>query len=79
MSTTVGELSVEQMEYLIERAVDRRLRVWLEQVLDALIALDEEERADLRPEFAEALRRSIVQAQKGEGVDLQTFRERLGR
>lgn len=79
MSTTVGELSVEQMEYLIERVVDRRLRVWLEQVLDALSALDEEEKADLRPEFAEALRRSIAQAQRGEGVDLKTFRERLGR
>ncbi|WP_448593936.1 hypothetical protein [Thermoflexus hugenholtzii] len=40
----------------MERAVDRRLRVWLDQVLDALSALGEEETSDLRPEFADALR-----------------------
>jgi alpha-D-ribose 1-methylphosphonate 5-triphosphate synthase subunit PhnI len=44
---TLGELSVEQVENLIERAVDRRLRVWLDQVLDALSALSEEETSDL--------------------------------
>lgn len=79
MGTTLSELSVEQMEHLIERAVDRRLQVWLDQVLDALSALGEEETADLRPEFAESLWRSIAQAQRGEGVDLHTFRERIGR
>jgi alpha-D-ribose 1-methylphosphonate 5-triphosphate synthase subunit PhnI len=47
MSVTLGELSVEQVENLIERAVDRRLRVWLDQVLDALSALSEEETSDL--------------------------------
>ncbi len=75
----MGELSAEQMERLIERAVDRRLQVWLDQVLDALSALGEEETSELRPEFAEALRRSIALAQRGEGVDLRTFREQVGR
>ncbi len=79
MDTTFGELSVEQMERIIERAIDRRLQVWLEQVLDALSALSEEETADLRPEFAEALRRSIAQAQRGDGMELQSFREHIGR
>lgn len=79
MSTTLGELSVEQVERLIERTVDRRMQVWLDQVLDALSALGEEGTSDLRPEFAEALRRSIAQAQRGEGMDLHTFRQRIGR
>lgn len=78
MSTTLDELSVEQMERLIERAVDRRLQVWLDQVLDALSALGEKETADLRPEFAESLRRSIAQAQRGEGANLHTFCEQVG-
>jgi len=79
MSVTLGELSVEQVENLIERAVDRRLQVWLDQVLDALSALSEKETSDLRPEFADALRRSIAQAQRGEGTELRAFRERIGR
>jgi len=79
MSVTLGELSVEQVEYQIKRAVDRRLRVWLDQVLDALSALSEEETSDLRPEFADALRRSIAQAQRGEGMELRAFREQIGR
>jgi hypothetical protein len=38
-----------------------------------------EENAELRPEFETSLKRSLEQAQVGEGIDLETFRARLGR
>jgi len=79
MSTTLKDLSTEQFEQLIERTIDRRLQVWLEQVLDALTVLDNEDKAVLRPEFAESLRRSIAQARAGEGMDLKSFRKQIGR
>ena len=56
MSTALKDLSTEQVEQLIERTIDRRLQVWLEQVLDALAGPDDEDKASLHPEFAEALR-----------------------
>jgi hypothetical protein len=79
MSTTLKDLSTEQVEQLIERTVDRRLQVWLEQVLDALTASDDEEDTRLRPEFAESLRRALAQARAGDGIDLKTFREQNAR
>lgn len=79
MNTTLQDLSTEEFEQLIERAIDRRLQVWLEQVLDALAVLDDEDKAVLRPEFAESLRRSIAQARAGEGMDLKSFRQQIGR
>jgi hypothetical protein len=78
MATTLRELSIEQVEQLIERTIDRRLEVWLGQLLDTLSDLDEEKEAELRPEFAEALQRSLAQARAGEGTDLKAFRERTG-
>jgi len=53
MGTPLRDLSTEQFEQLIERTLDRRLQVWLEQVLDTLTVLDDEDKAVLRPEFAE--------------------------
>jgi hypothetical protein len=79
MSTTLKDLSTEQFEQLIERTIDRRLQVWLEQVLDALTVLDDEDKAVLRPEFAESLRRAMAQARAGEGIDLKSFREQIAR
>jgi hypothetical protein len=79
MSTTLKDLSTEQVEQLIERTIDRRLQVWLEQVLDALTASDNEEDTKLRPEFAESLRRALAQARAGEGIDLTTFRKQTTR
>lgn len=79
MTSTLKELSVEQVEQLIEHTIDRRLQVWLEQILDALTVSDEEEKAELRPEFAESLRRSLMQAHAGDALDLETFREKIGR
>lgn len=58
MSTALKDLSTEQVEQLIERTIDRRLQVWLEQVLDALANSDDDDKTALRPEFSEALRRS---------------------
>jgi len=77
MATTLKDLSAEQVEQLIERTIDRRLQVWLEQVLDALTASDDEDDAKLRPEFAESLHRALAQATAGEGIDLKTFREKI--
>jgi hypothetical protein len=48
-------------------------------VLDALANSDDEDKTALRPEFAEALRRSRAQARAGEGLDLKAFREQIGR
>lgn len=80
MEGTLGTLSAEEFEGLVERTIDRRLEVWLTQLMDALIdSEEEEESADLHPEFAASLRRSLEQARSGEGVDLQTFREQIGR
>jgi len=79
MSTALKDLSTEQVEQLIERTIDRRLQVWLEQVLDALAGLDDEDKAALRPDFAEALRRSRAQALAEEELDLKAFREQIGR
>ena len=72
-------LSAEEFEELIERTIDRRLEVWLTQLMDALIDLQEEESAELQPEFAASLRRSLEQARSGEGIDLETFRDQIGR
>jgi len=79
MAKTLGELSAEEFEELVERTIDRRLQVWLTQLLDAFIGLREEEDAELQPEFAASLRRSLEQARSGEGIDLESFRDQLGR
>ncbi len=36
MDKTLAELSTGEFEALIERTIDRRLSVWLTQLLDAL-------------------------------------------
>ncbi len=71
MSIALKELSTEQVEQLIERTIDRRLQVWLEQVLDALTVSDDEDKSALHPEFAESLRHALAQARAGEGLDLK--------
>jgi len=37
----------------------------------------DEENTPLRPDFVAALKRSREQAQKGEGIDLETFRKQF--
>jgi hypothetical protein len=78
MERALGVLSAEEFEELIERTIDRRLEVWLTQLMDALIGWQAEDSTELEPEFAASLRRSLEQARSGEGVDLQTFREQIG-
>ena len=79
MERALEALSTQEFEELVERTIDKRLEVWLTQLMDALIGWQAEESTDLQPEFAASLRRSMEQARSGEGVDLQTFREQIGR
>ena len=78
MERALAALSAEEFEQLVERTIDRRLEVWLTQLMDALMGLQEEKSAELQPEFAASLRRSLEQARSGEGIDLKTFREQIG-
>ena len=41
MSKTLDQLSTNEFETLLERAVDRRLEVWMAQLMDALTSMDE--------------------------------------
>lgn len=76
MNKTVNQLSTNEFETLVERAVDKRLEVWMTQLMDALTSIDEPA-SDLRPEFAESLRKAIKQSQEGEGMDLKSFRDEI--
>ena len=78
MEKTLVELSTAEFEEIVERTIDKRLQVWLTQLMDALLSLPEEDSAALQPEFAASLRRSIEQAHSGKGIDLKTFQEQLG-
>jgi AcrR family transcriptional regulator len=77
MERALGALSAEEFEELIERTIDRRLEVWLTQLMDALLGWQPEDSTRLAPEFAASLKRSLEQARSGEGVDLQAFREQI--
>jgi len=79
MERALGTLSAKEFEELVEHTIDRRFEVWLTQLMDALMGLQDEENAELQPEFAASLRRSLEQARSGEGVELKTFREQIGR
>lgn len=77
MEKALAELSTEEFEELVERTIDRHLSVWLTQVMDAL-AGSEEGGAELRPEFAASLRRSLEQARSGECIGLKGFADQMG-
>ena len=77
MNKTLNQLSANEFEDLVERAVDRRLEVWMTQLMDALTSIDEPA-SELHPEFAESLRKSIQQSETGEGIDLKSFRDEIG-
>ena len=61
-----------EREQVVAREVERRLRVWLEQVLDALP--DPDEGKELRAEFADGLPKSLDQARANETTSLKAFR-----
>ena len=79
MEKTLGALSAKEFEELVERTIDRRLEVWLTQLVDAWIGWQEEESAEFEPEFAASLRRALEQARSGDGIDLKSFRDQMGR
>lgn len=77
MEKTVATLSPQEFEKLVEQAVDKRMAIWLTQLLDAIGTTDEENDAPLQPEFVSSLERSLEQARTGETIDLGSFREHL--
>ena len=76
MNKTINQLSTNEFETLVERVVDKRLEVWMTQLMDALTSIDEPA-SELRPEFADSLRKAIKQSQAGEGLDLKSFRDEI--
>jgi len=79
MEKTLVELSVKEFETLVEHTIDRRLEVWFAPLVDTWADLQEREETELQPKFAASLRHALEQARLGEGVDLGTFREQIGR
>ena len=78
MEKTLVELSASEFEELVERTIDRRISVWLTQLMDALTGSQEEEGAELQHEFAASLRHALEQARSEEGIDLKIFRDQSG-
>jgi hypothetical protein len=78
MTHSVADLSTEEFETLIERTIDRRMEVWLTQLLDALTGIEDDEDAEFQPDFAASLTRSLEQARTGQGINLDSFRAQLG-
>jgi hypothetical protein len=78
MNKTINQLSTNEFETLVERVVDKRLEVWMTQLMDALTSIDEPA-SELRPEFADSLRKAIKQSQAGKGLDLKSFRDEIER
>jgi hypothetical protein len=78
MNKTINQLSTNEFETLVERVVDKRLEVWMTQLMDALTSIDEPV-SELHPEFADSLRKAIKQSQAGEGLDLKSFRDEIER
>lgn len=79
MAKSLGELTAEEFEELVERTIDRRFEVWLTQLMDAFEGASDENGDEFRPEFAASLRRSLAQARSEGGTPLTTFRSELGR
>lgn len=77
MDNTIATMSAQEFETLVEQAIDRRMSVWATQLMDALNSGEADEQENLRPVFAEALRRSIRQAEQGQMTSLDAFRQQL--
>ncbi|MBN2207775.1 MAG: hypothetical protein JW759_00535 [Candidatus Coatesbacteria bacterium] len=78
MTGALAEMTEAEFKALVQKTVDKRMSVWLTQLMDALIGADEEGQARLKPEFAESLRRSIAEAEAGDLTDLRSLRQSLG-
>ncbi|KAF0107784.1 MAG: hypothetical protein FD146_1415 [Anaerolineaceae bacterium] len=77
MNKTIAQLSTDEFEKVVERTVDRRLEVWMTQLMDALTGAEGEPAASLNPDFAKSLKRAMQQARAGEGIDLKSFRQQF--
>ena len=73
MEKTISTMSPQEFETMVEHAIDRRMQVWLTQLLDALGEFKEEDNAPLQPDFVAALERSVEQAAAGSVIDLNEF------
>lgn len=77
METTLADLSPNELEALITSAIDRRMEVWLTQLLDAIGNVQEEEEAELQPEFEASLKAALSQVESGNVMSLDDFRRQL--
>jgi hypothetical protein len=77
MDTTVADLSTHELENLIGNVIDRRMQVWLTQLLDAVGEQQEEEPAEMQPEFKASLEQAFQQAESGDVIPLSDFRKQL--
>ncbi len=77
MNNTIADLSRQEFESLVEHIIDRRMSVWLTQLIDAIGDDKEEREATFQPEFAASLQRSVAQARKSKTTDLKSFRQQL--
>ena len=73
MDATIADLSPHELESLITDVIDRRMNVWLTQLLDAIGERQEEDDAEMLPAFEASLRKAIQQADKGDVVSLDEF------
>ncbi len=74
---TIADLSPHELEELITNVIDKRMQVWLTQLLDAVGEQQEEDQAEMQPEFIASLEQSRQQAESGEVITLSDFRKQL--
>lgn len=77
METTLADLSPHELEELITAAIDRRMEVWLTQLLDAVGGEQEEDVAELQPEFEVSLKAALTQAKSNDVISLDDYRRQL--
>ncbi len=77
METTLADLSPHELEELITTAIDRRMEVWLTQLLDAVGGEQEENVAELQPEFEASLKAALTQAKSNDVISLDDYRRQL--
>lgn len=77
MDATIADLSPHELENLITDVIDRRMNVWLTQLLDAIGERQEEDDAEMMPAFEASLRKAIQQADEGDVVSLDEFLTQL--
>ena len=74
----VGDLSVEELEAIITRVVNRELVGWIEYAVERIADIVDPDPEAFNPEFAEGLRHAIEEAEAGKGISLETIERELG-